>query len=96
MGLCVDLGYGVETDTVNVPDTSNGATHTFRVTDPTGKKPISGGFTFKWSDYPIYKHITANNFRGMYPDGNDWVFEFVGASLSGGYDVDLYVVCVNV
>ncbi len=93
MGLCVNLGYEVVTDAVNVPD--SGSVHEFRVSAPTGKKPVSGGFNINWTDYPVYRHQTANYLKASYPDGDDWVFEFVNAGVLNGYDVDLYAVCIN-
>lgn len=93
MSLCVDLGYEVVTDTLHV-SVNPPALQEVRVTAPTGKKPVSGGFKCPWGSGG---NFTANNLVGSYPDGNDWVFQFadIGYTLNG-YDVDLYVVCVNV
>jgi hypothetical protein len=93
VGLCVNLGYEVVTSTIHVGVDS--ALRTVRVTAPAGKKPLSGGFKNPWSTSG--SQFTANNLVASYPDGNDWVFQFQDISYTlNGYDVDLYVVCVNV
>lgn len=92
MALCIDLGYEVITDTENVPESGSSAKTTFRLTAPTGKKSISGGVRFVADSPqdPDYQLMHAS-----YPDGNDWVFIMRGISQTGGYDVQLYAVCVN-
>lgn len=90
MGLCIDLGYEVVTDTVTIavspPDTVE-----YRLTAPTGKKPVSGGVK-----NPTSPNLRSfNNVIASYPDGDDWVFVFLRSSTSS-YDVDIYAVCVNV
>lgn len=86
--VCIDLGYEVVTDTVNL-HTTPPATKEFRVTAPAGKKPLSGSVKFP----PPTE--TYNRLIASYPDGQDWVFEFVLPG-SIAFDVDLYVVCIKV
>lgn len=90
MGLCIDLGYEVVTDTVTVGVSPPDAV-TYRLTAPTGKKPVSGGVK-----NPTSPNLHSyNNVISSYPDGNDWVFVFLQPGTSS-YDVDIYAVCVNV
>jgi hypothetical protein len=81
MSLC----YEVVTETVNViEDSGTVGPQEFRVTVPAGKVPLSAG----WNGQ------SAKQIMGSYPDGNDWVFILLGLDVTGGYNVDLYVVCV--
>jgi hypothetical protein len=54
-------------------DNGNLGLQQFRLTAPSGKKPLSGGFrtSFTPGSWPV--HIASS-----YPDGQDWVFEFIG------------------
>lgn len=97
MGLCIDLGYEVVSKIETIPD-NNGSLppHVISVTAPSGKKPICGSVDFgKWNASP-FRQESHHQLIASRPSGDDWVFEIRGASTSLGYDVTVYVVCVNV
>lgn len=63
--------------------TGTGGNQTFRLTAPTGKKPLAGG------------HYDPNNASlGDWPDGNDWVWIFY--AVGGDRTVEIYLVCAAV
>ena len=79
MSLCYEVITQIKT-------VATGATglETYRVTVPTGKVPMSGG----WSS------TVLDIIESSYPDGNDWVFIFKNLDIAGGYNITLFVACV--
>lgn len=79
MSLC----YEVVSQSETVSQGASGLA-TYRVTAPTGKVPVSGG----WSS------TVLDIIESSYPDGDDWVFVFKNRDISGGYGITLSVVCI--
>lgn len=89
--LCLDVGHEVVTDTVTVArDNGDVGRQAFRVAAPSGKVPISGG-----CDLPYAPGGDLGRLLGSYPDGDEWVFVFLGYS-GGSFNVNLSVVCLSV
>jgi hypothetical protein len=93
MGLCVDLGYEVVTDSVTA--TIGTGRQEFRVPAPTGKKPVGGGMDIQWTDFPVFNHKTYIVVVASYPDDGEWVFVINKDGLSANTDINLYVTCIN-
>lgn len=93
MGLCIDVGYEIVTDTYRVYDTPSGI-ETLTITAPTGKKAVGGGL-----DVGTNASITFNLVKASYPDASgDWVFKFLrdGVNTNSGYvDITYYVAFIN-
>lgn len=76
--------YQVVHQQVTVLDSGGGSVpQVFRVTAPTNKDPLSGG----WKS-PVFHRLIDS-----YPDGADWVFSFMGGT-GADFNVDLYVTCL--
>jgi hypothetical protein len=94
MGLCIDLGYAVESDTLTVdpPNGVNGDKVTITVPAAAGTTPISGGLKFikTTAQNADYQQLHAS-----YPSGSDWVF-IVRRGSGDVYDVTYYVTCIAV
>lgn len=81
--VCFDTGYEVVTDTVTLlADNGSIGRQEFRIAAPTGKVPLSGGYAS--TTVPV--RVDAS-----YPDGDDWVFEFVNGD-NANHLVDIYLV----
>jgi hypothetical protein len=75
--------YEVIHQQVTVPQDNASQPVEFRLTAPTGKDPLAGG----------WKTNAVNRLRYSYPDGADWVFVYLADS-NGDFTVDLYVTCL--
>jgi hypothetical protein len=89
------LTYEVVTSSsaADISGSSDGAVLEFRLTAPTGKLPLSGGFAG-------VHNTNSSDVRGpvlmaSYPDGQDWVFKFFRGGSAAVSSVDLYMVCAG-
>jgi hypothetical protein len=94
MGLCVDLGYEVVTDTVTV-SYDNNFDQEVRIAAPSGKMPVGAGIDLNRGSLS-HGSFNSSILRSSYPDGNEWVFVLNSFLSNLPVTVDLYVVCVNV
>jgi hypothetical protein len=86
--------YQVVTSTVTMPTAPTGTTpvNEFRISVPTGTKPLGGGYFDADSDLaaigPVY-------LMASYPDAQQWVFRIVGSG-AAPRTVTLYVTAASV
>jgi hypothetical protein len=85
--------YEVVTDSVTLPNSAQ-QFYEFRLTAPAGKKPVAGGWNATQPE--TSSNTTGPQTFGTYPDGQDWVFRFSPATVSGGFNLVLYLICAEV
>ena len=78
---------------VDISGSGDGTILEFRVTAPTGKLPVSGGFAGVHNGGS--SDIRGPALMASYPDEQDWVFRFFRGGSAAVNSVNLYVVCVG-